>query len=107
LLYEKIARFHCLAANEGLDLECFSIKQNSEQFTSTLTSLRESYDLVNKILEDENSKYKGIATDNMYQSPNEGEFRAYMLLTQIKSSIDNIETLKSLSKLINSNNINQ
>ena len=98
LILEKIARFHCLAANEGLDLSSFNMKQNSEQFTSTLTTLREWYDLVNKILEDESNEFKNIETDNMYQSPNESEFRAYMILTQINNNLEVLETLQSLSK---------
>jgi hypothetical protein len=61
-LLEKIARFHCLAANEGLDLDCFNVKQNSEQFTSTMTTLRESYDLINSLIED------GGADPSVYQS---------------------------------------
>lgn len=97
-LLEKIARFHWLAANEALDLECFDMKQNSEQFTSTLTSLRESYDLVNEILEDESSEFKGVSTDNMYQSDKEGEFRALMILTQIHNHLEVLETLKSMSR---------
>ena len=97
-ILEKIARFHCLAANEALDLSSFNMKQNSEQFTSTLTSIRESYDLVNEILEDEENELKEIETDNMYRSPNEPEFRAYMILTQINNNLEVLETLQSLSK---------
>lgn len=62
-LLEKIARFHCLAANEGLDLDCFDIKQNSEQFTSTMTTLRDSYDLINSLIEN------GSTDPSLYQSP--------------------------------------
>lgn len=97
-LLEKIARFHCMAANEILNLGCIDMKQNSEQFTSTMTSLRESYDLVNQILAEEGEKYANVQTDNMYQSPKEGEFRALMILTQINDNLEVLETLRSLRK---------
>ncbi len=44
--FEKIARFHLLCTNHCLGLESFDEQQNSEQLTSTLTSLREAYLMV-------------------------------------------------------------
>lgn len=76
------------------------MKQNSEQFTSTLTSLRECYDLVNETLSDDNNEHCGVSSDKMFQSPTEAEFRAYMILTQINNNMEVLETLQSLSKSI-------
>ena len=97
-MLEKIARFHCLASNEGLDLENFSAKQNNEQFTSTLTMLRESYDNVREKLND--PKYNKPPSDEVYLSPVEGEFRAYMILTQMDNKLEVLETIKSLQESV-------
>ncbi|CAI2385121.1 unnamed protein product [Moneuplotes crassus] len=93
-LLEKIARFHCLASNEAIGGEDFSIKQNNEQFTSSLTMLRESYNTVNDILDD--PKSSGVSSSEVYRSPFEGEMRAYMILTQMNDTLEVLETLKSL-----------
>ena len=93
--YEKIARFHCLTANEGLDVEGINHKLNSDQLTSTLTSLRDSYDMVNEILENQPEDSKS-SDDKVYLSPNEGEFRAYMIMTQIKDLLEVNDTIMTL-----------
>ena len=97
-LLEKIARFHCLASNEALGGEDFSAKQNNEQFTSSLTMLRESYDQVHSILDDPNNKFG--PSYEVYQSPFEGELRAYMILTSMNNTLEVLETLRSLTPQI-------
>ena len=95
--YEKIARFHCLTANEGLDVEGVNHKLNSDQLTSTLTSLRDCYDLVNETLNNAQLEGKEIQSDDkVYQSPKEAEFRAYMIMAQIKDLLEVNEMIKTL-----------
>ena len=94
--YEKIARFHCLTANEGLDIEGINHKLNSDQLTSTLTSLRESYNLVNETLKNQ-PEGRRLSDEEVFQSPNEAEFRSYMIMTQIKDLLEVNETVKTLS----------
>ena len=72
--HERIARFLLLCANQGLGIEGFDKVQNSEQLTSTLTSLREAY----KITRD---------NDKGFHSKNEAEFYAYSLLWQIHQAL--------------------
>lgn len=48
------------------------------------------------MLYDPDNPYTGPIGDDFYKSPDEGEFRAYMILTQISDQLEVFETLKSL-----------
>lgn len=102
--YEKIARFHIISCNEGLNFESFDQNQNNEQLTSTLTSLRECYDAVDKL----KSKGEELTHDECYDSPNQAEFKSYLVLMTINKPIEALEYLINLKpELLNEVEIKQ
>ncbi|KAL2673332.1 SAC3/GANP/Nin1/mts3/eIF-3 p25 family-domain-containing protein [Phyllosticta citricarpa] len=76
---ERIARFHIISmhqlATEKKPYDAYDNFQDREQLDKTLLTLMELYD----------------ANRSRYRSPNEGEFRAYCILFEMKSLVPNIE----------------
>eukprot|EP01022_Parablepharisma_sp_SALTPOND_P020135 TRINITY_DN357_c0_g1_i1.p1 TRINITY_DN357_c0_g1~~TRINITY_DN357_c0_g1_i1.p1 ORF type:complete len:1760 (+),score=117.76 TRINITY_DN357_c0_g1_i1:6764-12043(+) len=96
--FEKIARFHLMCSNHCIGLEGFDAVQNSEQFTSTLTSLREAYTAVREKIKRRCVKGKQINSEEVYQSPHEAEFYAYSILWQTHQTFQLNQFLAQLPK---------
>jgi len=87
-ILQRIARFYCLAMNEGIGLENYDQKHNLDQLKSTLLSLRESYQEVNS-MDDVQQPY----------SDNQLEFLSYSIVVHIDDQFLCTEILRSISEL--------
>ena len=95
ICHEKIARFLILCLNEGLDYEAFVGLQSLfklfyQQLNATLTSLRFDYEHVEQNCGDTNQ--------NLYESPNIGEFVAYSIILSFNENFDLISMLNRIPK---------
>jgi lipopolysaccharide biosynthesis regulator YciM len=84
--------------NEGLKFVIFDSKQNNEQLTSTLTSLRECYEAVDKARNKEGANFE--SSDEIYVSENQSEFKAYLILNTISLKFDAMQHYINLEKSI-------
>lgn len=94
--HERIARFLILCLNECLDYGEFTghqglLKQIVQQLNATLASLREFYYYVN-----ENQGKDGNTSEELYFSPNQGEFYSYSILLSI---LEKSELASMLNKI--------